>query len=229
MPHSANDLQLDIPPGVLLGWETEQGHTIISVPQSILSPWVRHTHPEGAIYYHNAILNIVTDSQMECRSIFDKVTAAAKAVDQLASNYQGKLPHSSELYITAGDDSDSPCGYYLVDHDTQTEFWLGNVNTADMGFQQISSLSHLSELSIPPIKISGKTNHTGATEHALQEQYWTHIEYFPHQPVSQELRGELAAVLRHGQLGMWKRGNETNQTFTWSNRSYDFTFFYVPL
>ena len=38
-------------------------------------------------------------------------------------------------------------------------------------------------------------------EYALQEHYWTHIEYFPHNSVSQELRHELAGILRHGQLG----------------------------
>lgn len=94
------------------------------------------------------MLNIVTDSQIESQPIFEKIMAAKSCIDELVTSYRGKLPNSCELYITAGNDSDQQCGYYLVDHETQTEFWLTSVNTADMSFQQISSASHLSELPI---------------------------------------------------------------------------------
>lgn len=40
-----------------------------------------------------------------------------------------------------------------------------------------------------------------ASEHTLQEHYWTHVEFYPHRPVAKHLRQELLSVLRHAQAG----------------------------
>lgn len=113
--------------------------------QCSVNPWSRRIHPEGAVYYVNAMLSIVTDSDLRVRHIFDKITKGTKSFDQLVSGYSEKLPQSTELFLTIEDSSDHDCGYYLVDHDTQVEFWLKEVDAAQMGIQQINSVSHLSE------------------------------------------------------------------------------------
>lgn len=44
--------------------------------------------------------------------------------------------------------------------------------------------------------------------YALQEHYWTHVEFFPYRPIAEPARQEFVACLRHGQLGMSSAGNK---------------------
>lgn len=40
------------------------------------------------------------------------------------------------------------------------------------------------------------------SEYVLQEHYWTHVEYFPYRPISQQLVKQLSNILRHAEAGI---------------------------
>ena len=57
-------------------------------------------------------------------------------------------------------------------------------------------------LSVSDIKIREADEHA---EHLLQEQYWTHCEFFPHRPVPSALRKELNDTFRQARAGQLRR------------------------
>lgn len=119
------------------------------IPDNMPNPWTIFIHPEGARYYVNSLMNVVTDSNIGMREIFDKIVKGLGEFQSLVSNHLGNIPKSSELYIKLDDTEENQCDYYLVDHDTRTEFWLQPLTAADLGLQQTCSATHLSELPRP--------------------------------------------------------------------------------
>lgn len=58
------------------------------------------------------------------------------------------LPQRSEIFIQLeNDDIDlesCKCNYYIVDHDTRTEFWLHPTDSYALGLGRVTSEFHLS-------------------------------------------------------------------------------------
>ncbi|KIP11931.1 hypothetical protein PHLGIDRAFT_113994 [Phlebiopsis gigantea 11061_1 CR5-6] len=172
-PATANSAEFDIPAAAIID-------VIPPAFPALHSGWIEHMHPEGARYYVNCTLAIpvVTDSCLKGEDILCIITEGLLVFQDLAAK-SPKLPPTTELYIRVENETERECGYYLVDHATQLEFWLEKVTTTQIGLDQVSSEAHF--------------------RFALQEHYWTHLEYFPYRPVSFELRNELKGIIRHGQ------------------------------
>lgn len=108
-----------------------------------------HVNPEGAKYYVNAFINVVTDTAIHSAHLYDCVLRGIRECNDLAKQAQITLPQQSELFIQVPDgetvsEKNCSCNYYLVDHDTQTEFWLHSIEPRDMGIVHVSSESQLS-------------------------------------------------------------------------------------
>ncbi|KZT02690.1 uncharacterized protein LAESUDRAFT_815120 [Laetiporus sulphureus 93-53] len=145
-----------------------------NIPQG----WTQHIHPEGARYYVNSseFVPIVTDASIVKPEIFQQLFASIENVRILAGNCGFTLPATCELYLHV-EEGRQGCRYYLVDHDTQTEFWLQEVQSESLNLPDATSIEHL--------------------KHVLSEHYWTHVEYFPHRAVGPRLCQELAEILYH--------------------------------
>lgn len=169
---------------------------------SLPNPWTMHIHPEGAKFYVNSLINVVTDSNITMPDIHDKIARGIRGVQNLLSTTLGYLSKQTELYISA-ETEENQCDYYFIDHDNQTEFWAESMNAAHLGLEQACSLPHISEQTIYYLYLCTQGFSWFPSEYALQEHYWTHVEYFPHRPVSKDLRMQLVNILRHGQLGMY--------------------------
>ncbi|KAJ3551678.1 hypothetical protein NM688_g4569 [Phlebia brevispora] len=193
----AHEKQVDAPPSVhgILSAAHHRGPKCqirpkaycIRRPQYLPSEWTLYINPEGAQYFVNPTLNLVTDTAITRPRLYECILKGFRELQGVASGIENALSQGSECFIQAQEVPDvteehCKCNYYLVDHDTQTEFWLHPINPYDLGIAQVTSESHI--------------------KHILQKHYWTHVEYFPHRPVSMKLRKELINVLRHGQLDM---------------------------
>jgi len=167
-------------------------HTSVCQPRPAFVPthWTMYIHPEGAVFYVSTRedITIVTDAPIGDAATLEKVNAGIDKFWVAISSRASKLPKNTELYICANRD-DYACGYYLVDHDAQVEFWLEDVDMSTMGIPQVSSEAHI--------------------KYVLQEHYWIHTEYFPHRPVPVYLRIELVDIIRHGRADHMTSDNST--------------------
>lgn len=150
-------------------------------PKYLPMSWAHHVNPEGANYYVNnaGAVCVVTDAPLHKQDIREKIHASVEKIHILVEHLGFKLPADCELYIKPCSTSDK-VSYYFVDHDSQTEFWLQNVDSEELDIPDVSSIEHL--------------------KYILQEHYWTHVEYFPHRSVSTKHRDELVNMLRHAQV-----------------------------
>ncbi|KAL6309944.1 hypothetical protein BKA93DRAFT_756917 [Sparassis latifolia] len=162
---------VDIPAGL---------HSSMYLPEPIYLPqgWTLQVHPEGSPYYVNALKVpcVVTDTPLHDPELCSKLTSSIEVFHYNVKNLDLTLPSDCELYVHV-DSTHDGCSYYLVDHDCQTIFWLQTMDSDTLGLPEVSSISHL--------------------RYVLHEQYWTHVDYFPHRPVAPRLRQELMSILRH--------------------------------
>jgi hypothetical protein len=143
--------------------------------------WAAFTHPEGQTYfYRSAGLRVVTEAFIYRPEIMDKISSWADRVED-ALKIKGITPSATtELFLEPYEGLES-CGYYLVNHATHSEFWIDQVSTEVLDLGRVVSMSHL--------KI------------ALEQLYWTHVEYFPmhFDCVTSERVDKLISVFSHGQ------------------------------
>ena len=66
-----------------------------------------------------------------------------QAIQALLLELDQKLPTYAELFLQLDESDVNSCGYYFVDHATQTEFWLKNVSTDDVDIPESVSESQL--------------------------------------------------------------------------------------
>ncbi|KZS95024.1 hypothetical protein SISNIDRAFT_408878, partial [Sistotremastrum niveocremeum HHB9708] len=71
-----------------------------------------------------------------------------------------RLPPTVEVVLQPDADNET-CGYYFVNHEFQTIFWINDVMTSAVGLTPLSPASRYD------------------LENALHQQYYAHIEYFP--------------------------------------------------
>ena len=111
---------------------------ILSPPRS----WTQHLHPEGSTYFVNSLINVITDSNIRKPDVYATLMEGISVVQGLATSAQATLSAATELYIRA--DEPKTCHYYLVNHDTQAEFWLNENEFDELGFCRVVSMAHLS-------------------------------------------------------------------------------------
>lgn len=110
-------------------------------PHGACGPWSVQVHPEGSRYYVNHAMNAITDSDISKPKIHDLIM---KGIHQILVKHSGNISKNTELYIRAEDSSNNTCGYYFIDHSTQTEFWVEPIDPEDLGILLVCSQSHLS-------------------------------------------------------------------------------------
>lgn len=160
-------------------------------PMYLPPGWTAYTHPEGQLYFHRNIeLRVVTEAYLYRSEIMDKISSWTSKVEE-ALQIKGIKPSSTvELFLEPREDMES-CGYYLVDHSTRSEFWIDQVSTELLGLAPVVSMSHLRS--------------------ALEELYWTHLEYFPmhYDGLHSEAVDELISVFAHGQTDRMTSSSST--------------------
>jgi hypothetical protein len=93
------------------------------------------------------------------------------------------------------------CSYYLVDHDTQTTFYLDETDTACLDLPDVCSMDHLSVFSFF-LTICNNCL-IWSSELLLEEQYWIHLEYFPmHKSLPSFAQSSIIGILTHAWGGM---------------------------
>ncbi|KAG6906814.1 hypothetical protein DXG01_011998 [Tephrocybe rancida] len=161
----------------------DAGRVFASEPAPNYLPlqWLPYIHPEGQLYFSKdaATPRVVTEANLHDPKIFEKVEYWAHVVENLLSeSLDIVLSNDVELFLQI---EENDCAYYFVDHQSQTTFWLDTLDTDEIGIPPVASPSHL--------------------RIALQELYWTHVEYFPAHLACLAPRAleELIGVFTHGQ------------------------------
>lgn len=109
--------------------------------------WIEHVNPEGSRYFVNnsGTFAIVTDTPIRSQELWLKLFQGIQSVHALIENAKLCLQPTSELYIRVCGNN-SVYDYYFVDHETQTEFWLEDVNAEALDLPEYTSNDHLSEV-----------------------------------------------------------------------------------
>ncbi|KAG1734997.1 hypothetical protein EDB19DRAFT_1122884 [Suillus lakei] len=145
--------------------------------------WSSRVHPEGALYFHDAVRGIYTDSSMRdgrrrvgTDVCINKLLALMPCGLQLRS---GDIELVVEL-IRGEDERSLVCRYYFVDHPNRLLFWLHEISTEELfdGVQGVEKWSHI--------------------KYAIEHQYWQHCELYPSDKLlGTQLLKELKALVLH--------------------------------
>lgn len=148
--------------------------------------WCACVHPEGALYFHDTVRGIYTDSDMRVEERRSSMTWCIKELlAQLTCQCglqlrSGDIELVVELTKKRNRDNDRVYRYYLVDHPNRLLFWLDEISTGRIfdGVLGVEKWSHI--------------------KYAIQHQYWQHCELYPSDklPVAQLLK-ELKEVVVH--------------------------------
>ncbi|EMD35463.1 hypothetical protein CERSUDRAFT_116212 [Gelatoporia subvermispora B] len=144
--------------------------------------WSAHTQSEGQQYYAcDTSLSIVTEADLTRPSVQKELEYWIQVVNTRLLENKISLPEGCELFLDLDEDSDS-CFYYLANHVTRVLFWLEESSTDVLDLMPSVSPSHL--------------------RLALEEQYWSHIEFFPSHRINRlsPRLPELINVFMHAQI-----------------------------
>ena len=146
-----------------------------------IGDWTVVIHPEGNPYYtKHAGYTIITGSPVTDPAVRAAADNWTRFLQQYAIDRSVAMPPQAEteLYIDIDDDLES-CRYYFIDHSDRTVFWLDQQDSDDLGLPMTSSENHLgrSILVVSPDLPSGILSYDSG--HALEENYWAHVEYHP--------------------------------------------------
>ncbi|KAG0697316.1 hypothetical protein DFH29DRAFT_946926 [Suillus ampliporus] len=145
--------------------------------------WCARVHPEGALYFHDPVRGIYSDSNLQSE---ERRCNMNLCVDDLLALMAPtlQLDHSKiELVVQLAMNRKSKvgiCRYYLVDHQKRLLFWLHEISTIKLfcGVQGVEKLSHI--------------------KYAVEHQYWQHCELYPNGNLpGPQLLKELKEVVVH--------------------------------
>ncbi|GBE84018.1 hypothetical protein SCP_0510780 [Sparassis crispa] len=151
-------------------------------PAYLPAGWSVHTHPEGQVYFsYESEISVVTEADLYSHEVQEKIAHWVAVVNSVLVERKTHVPRTAELFLELDSTGDS-CFYYLVDHTARVEFWLQEITT------DLQVLLDLPE--------SVSDSHMRL---ALEELYWTHVEYFPsHHSKPLDLSADqLAGVFIH--------------------------------
>ncbi|KAG1893440.1 uncharacterized protein F5891DRAFT_772184 [Suillus fuscotomentosus] len=146
--------------------------------------WCACVHPEGALYFHDTVRGIYTDSDMRDG---ERRSSMTLCIEKLLA----QLTHQCGLQLCSGDielvveltrkrNKDKVYRYYLVDHPNRLLFWLDEISTKWIfdGVLGVEKWSHI--------------------KYAIQHQYWQHCELYPSDKLRcAQLLKELKEVVVH--------------------------------
>ncbi|KAI6023424.1 hypothetical protein EDC04DRAFT_3143457 [Pisolithus marmoratus] len=143
--------------------------------------WKACTHPEGALYFCDIQRRIYTDSDVRDRKKQRTIDKCITRLSELAGSHSITFPSSSlELVLELVNRKRKECRYYFVDVEKRLLFWMHEWVPEKMyaNLRGVTERSH--------IKI------------ALEMQYWTHCELYPHKRMfDTALYRELSGLVIH--------------------------------
>ncbi|KAG9220617.1 hypothetical protein CCMSSC00406_0003716 [Pleurotus cornucopiae] len=146
--------------------------------------WTRYEHPKGPTYFHHEYKNIFTNAHLGTSVNLDTISRFITSFESFITDNRIHLDPSSELVLDLcepGKDTER-CGYYLVDHQNRTIFWLDEFKTTNL----------------PDWRNVAGVTANAHIKHELEALYWRHCEYFPHtREVTQGLVDELRDMITY--------------------------------
>jgi hypothetical protein len=155
----------------------------LDVHQQVGGTWHTSIHPEGALYFHDHIRGIYTDSNLQYRGPRCKIDPCVDKVLALMPSGLQLECDKIELVVQLARNQKTGaeiCRYYFVDHDKHLLFWLHELSTAKLycGVQGVDKLSHI--------------------KYAVEHLYWQHCELYPNANIlCARLFKELKEVVVH--------------------------------
>ncbi|KAL4268693.1 WW domain-containing protein [Pleurotus pulmonarius] len=146
--------------------------------------WTRYEHPKGPLYFRHESKNIFSNAHLGASANLATISRFIASFESFVSDNRIHIDPSSELVLDLRepDKNTERCGYYLVDHQDRTVFWLDEFNTADLPDWQ----------DVPGVTANAHIRHE------LEALYWRHCEFFPHtREVTQDLVDELRDMITH--------------------------------
>ena len=113
-------------------------------PKYLPKGWTSCIQPEGQLYFYNEEFRIVTEAYIYSASTLKRISYWIEVIESLARTREIKLLDTVELFLQLEEEDDG-CSYYLIDHNTQTEFWLLDYSSEELNMPASLSLSQLSE------------------------------------------------------------------------------------
>lgn len=119
-------------------------------------------------------------------------------IEELVATKVAQSIHTEVFLKLEGDD----CGYYFVDHETHSQFWLYETSTQDLGLNPVTSISHLRQWRHRTV-YEDVEQFFVSVETSLRELYWHHVENFPMhvEPISAQDVDALISIFVDGQCG----------------------------
>lgn len=156
--------------------------------------WTPLMHPEGALYWVHEKDPIYTDTNMCDPDLRQHIEEALQEINEL-KELCPPLPEDWELALELSKDDETGepiCSYYFVCISTRCLFWLHDFDLESVlaGLCGVTEWTHI--------------------HLALQGQYWSHWEMFPHnREVPEYLVQELLGILVHAGVDCMTSSNST--------------------
>ncbi|KZT69941.1 hypothetical protein DAEQUDRAFT_709260 [Daedalea quercina L-15889] len=151
-------------------------------PQYLPPGWCAYTHPEGQHYFsHDSNPRVITEANLYSLATQEVVALWIEEFQRQCIERNITVLDDAEFYLEPDEESNS-CRYYVADYANRVIFWLEEVATDLLGLPATVTDSHL--------------------RIALEEHYWTHVEYFSMhrcRQVNLSLEG-LKTILLHARV-----------------------------
>lgn len=131
--------------------------------------WEPLTHPNGALFFYRAHKRVLTDANVRDYDTAIEIDRAVAMAYNGAETASISLDPSVELVLEFAAEGRRECwGYYFVHHERRVIFWFEAYRSVHLmnGVRGVKSKSHV--------------------KHALELQYWRHIELFPNKRILPE-------------------------------------------
>ncbi|KAG8956907.1 hypothetical protein FRC03_010718 [Tulasnella sp. 419] len=177
LPHSMSSMNVILPyveacvASIVGSLLTISNFSLVEPPSAIPVGWYRYVQPEGATYFYNPLLRVVTPSDVCLPNFLELIMTAFESITAMMEQKEKELNLSSEIYIELrGSLSQPQCCYYLIDHTCRVPFWVADITVDAIGLEPFSSEEHLKSL--------------------LNQEYWLHVEHFPMHNAMYPLKAE---------------------------------------
>ncbi|KAG8934860.1 hypothetical protein FRC01_014026 [Tulasnella sp. 417] len=155
--------------------------------------WVEDIHPEGQLLYsclipsrdleirvHTDLALRKTENHLTIKSAIERLSESLNSSSEL--HEAGVISSNIEACIIVREDYPDEFGYYLVNHEDQTVFWLEEVMAREVDMWAYDEDIY---------------------RHKLAEQYWRHVTDFPHHcSLSSKVWDQLGPLMLLGAVGM---------------------------
>ncbi|KAI5998274.1 hypothetical protein EDD15DRAFT_2364067 [Pisolithus albus] len=140
------------------------------------APWKACTHPEGALYFCDIQRRIYTDSDVRDRKTLHTIDKCILRLSYLAHSHSIIFPSTSlELVLELTKGKRKECRYYFVDAQKRLLFWVHDWIPQKIKHYRVTNRQPADDV------VRLRCVAIMITEIALEMQYWTHCELYPHQ------------------------------------------------